>query len=112
MITIEERCVEFSFYRPDASRVAVAGDFCGWNAGAVEMYPDGDGNWRVSIELPEGEHAFRYCADGEWFPDYAAHGFRVDRFGKSSLVRVTAAQGSGCEGNPAVVVEADTPQAA
>jgi len=40
------------------------------------------------MRLPAGEFKFRYCADGEWFADYAAFGVEPGRFGLDSVVRV------------------------
>ena len=40
------------------------------------------------MKLPAGEFRFRYCADGEWFADYAAFGVEPGRFGLDSIVRV------------------------
>jgi hypothetical protein len=38
-----------------------------------------------------GEFRFRYCADGEWYADYAAFGVEPGRFGMDSIVRVPTA---------------------
>jgi len=86
MVTIEGDWVVFSFYRPGAKEVYVAGEFNGWRAGDVDMYSAGDGNWTAKVRLPAGEFRFRYCADGEWFTDYAASGVEPGRFGMDSLV--------------------------
>ncbi len=88
MVTIDEKWVDFVFYRPEARRVCVAGEFNGWRTGEIEMLPAGDGNWKVRARLPSGEFRFRYCADGEWFTDYAACGVAPGRFGMDSIVVV------------------------
>jgi len=49
-----------------------------------------DGYWTARMKLPPGEFRFRYCADGEWFADYAAFGVEPGRFGMDSVVRVPA----------------------
>jgi hypothetical protein len=54
------------------------------------MSRDERGYWRAIVELPAGEFKFRYCADGEWFTDYAAFGVEPGRFGMDSIVRVPA----------------------
>lgn len=86
MVTIEEDWALFSFYRPDAKKVFVAGDFNGWQTGDIDMLSLGDGNWSAKVRLPAGEFRFRYCADGEWFTDYAACGVEPGRFGMDSLI--------------------------
>lgn len=88
MVTIDGKWVDFVFYRPEAKRVCVAGAFNGWRTGEIEMLPTGDGNWKVRASLPSGEFRFRYCADGEWFTDYAACGLVPGRFGMNSIVVV------------------------
>lgn len=90
MVTIQGNHVEFSFYRPGAGRIAVAGDFNGWKTDDLVMSPAGDGNWTVRARIPAGEYRFRYCADGEWFTDYAACGVEPGRFGMDSIVTVPA----------------------
>jgi hypothetical protein len=47
-----------------------------------------DGDWVARIRLQAGEFKFRYCADGQWFTDYAAFGVQPGRFGMDSIVRV------------------------
>lgn len=86
MVTIEGEWAVFTFYRPGAKQVFVAGEFNGWRTGDIHMYSAGDGNWVARVYLPAGEFRFRYCADGEWFTDYAANGVEPGRFGMDSLV--------------------------
>lgn len=88
MVTIEQGWVVFTFYRPNASSVCVAGDFNGWKTGDTKMATLGNGSWKVKLPLPPGEFRFRYCADGEWFTDYAACGVEPGRFGMDSIVIV------------------------
>jgi len=90
MVTVQDNWVEFSFYRPDASHVFVAGDFNGWQHGRLTMSPNDNGYWTTRLRLPAGEFKFRYCADGQWFTDYAAFGVEPGRFGMDSVVRITA----------------------
>lgn len=88
MVSIQGDCVQFTFYRPGAGRIFVAGDFNGWKTDDILMVPAGDGNWKARVRLPSGEYRFRYCADGEWFTDYAACGVEPGRFGMDSIVSV------------------------
>jgi len=89
MVTVENGWINFAFFRPGAQRVSVAGDFNGWKTDDVEMKPVGDGNWGCRMSLPAGEYRFRYCADGEWFADYAACGLEPGSFGMDSLLVVS-----------------------
>ena len=88
MVTVQGEWVEFSFFRPGARQVHLAGDFNGWNQGELPMARTAEGYWLVRMRLPSGEFKFRYCADGEWFTDYAAFGVEPGRFGPDSVVRV------------------------
>jgi 1,4-alpha-glucan branching enzyme len=66
--------VEFSFFRPAASRVFVVGDFNGWNTSATPMGRAEGGWWRCRLRLVPGVHQFKYLADGQWYLDYGAFG--------------------------------------
>ena len=88
MVTVTEDWVEFLFYRPGARQVHLAGDFNNWRTGELHMVRTDDGYWKARMKLPAGEFRFRYCADGEWFADYAAFGVEPGRFGLDSILRV------------------------
>jgi 1,4-alpha-glucan branching enzyme len=103
MVRIESDWVEFVFYRPQAKQVHLAGDFNGWRGGDLLMSCGRDGYWYAKMKLPAGEFRFRYCADGEWFADYAAFGVEPGPFGMDSIVRVPA---------PTLQVKERTPVAA
>jgi 1,4-alpha-glucan branching enzyme len=85
---MQGECTEFRFFRPGAKEVLIAGDFNGWDAASTPMRSVGNGYWSAKLNLPAGEYRFRYCADGEWFTDYAAFGVEPGDFGLDSLVRV------------------------
>lgn len=104
MVEVNGPWVEFRFFRPDAKSVHLVGDFNDWRNGELPMTRDESGYWLAQLRLPVGEFRFRYCADGQWFTDYAAFGVEPGRFGLDSLVRVesqpirmteTPAAGSG-----------------
>ena len=88
MVTVKADVVEFCFYRPQAHKVSIAGEFNGWRDEELEMLPTSEGYWRTTVRLPVGEFRFRYCADGEWFTDYASFGVQPGPFGMDSIVRV------------------------
>jgi len=88
MVTVGDQFVEFRFFRPQAAQVHLAGDFNGWREGELPMRRTPDGYWVAQMRLPAGEFRFRYCADGEWFTDYAAFGVEPGRFGMDSVLRV------------------------
>lgn len=88
MVTTNGNRVEFSFYRPQAQQVHLCGDFNDWRDAELPMMRTAEGYWSAELRLPAGEFKFRYCADGEWFTDYAAFGVEPGRFGLDSVVRV------------------------
>ena len=89
MVTMNDGWVEFSFFRPQAQRVFIAGDFNHWRKDELHMAQTAEGYWLARMQLPAGEFKFRYCADGEWFTDFAAFGVEPGVFGMDSVVRVT-----------------------
>ena len=90
MVTVKNNWAEFTFYRPQASAVHLAGDFNDWRVGEVPMVRGPKGYWMARMRLPAGEFRFRYCADGEWYTDFAAFGVTPGRFGLDSVLRVVA----------------------
>ncbi len=80
--------VEFRFYRPEALRAAVAGDFNGWRGEMLPMQYDGEGWWVATMTLPPGEYRFRYLVDGRWFTDFAANGVESVEHGYNAVLFV------------------------
>ena len=90
VVTLKGDVVEFLFFRPQAERVHLAGDFNDWREGELSMQRRGDGYWLARMRLPIGEFRIKYCADGQWFTDFAAFGVEPGQFGLDSVVRVPA----------------------
>lgn len=88
MVNINGEWAEFRFYRPEAASVYLVGDFNDWQEDQLAMARRSDGDWVAKVRLPAGEFKFRYCADGQWFTDYAAFGVEPGRFGMDSVVKV------------------------
>jgi 1,4-alpha-glucan branching enzyme len=88
MVNVVGNRAEFWFYRPQARRVELIGDFNRWRAGNLVMKQNAQGYWRAAIELPPGEYKFRYYADGEHFCDFAAFGVEYGPFGLDAVLRV------------------------
>ena len=51
---------------PDATRVAVAGDFNAWDPRAHPLRPLDDGWWVVTLRLEPGRYEYAYVVDGRW----------------------------------------------
>lgn len=88
MMQLRDGLVEFSFWRPTAKSVCLAGDFNNWQTGQLPMVRDAEGYWSAALRLPNGEYKFRYWADGEWFCDCAAFGVECGSCGPDSVARV------------------------
>lgn len=88
MVTVKNNVAEFRFYRPTARQAFIIGDFDNWSTDGLAMQRGPDGYWQASLSLPAGSYRFRYCADGQWFTDYAAFGLEMGPFGFDSVIRV------------------------
>lgn len=88
MVTVHGNYAQFRFFRPQAKKVQLVGDFNGWRKGDHDMIRTEDGYWLAAIHLTPGTYKFRYCADGKWFTDYAAFGIEYGPLGVDSIVRV------------------------
>lgn len=65
------RIVQFMLTAPAASRVALAGDFNGWDARSTQLARDSrDGRWAVTLALAPGRHLYAYVVDDtQWVRD-------------------------------------------
>jgi len=91
VVQLPDGTVEFTFICPHATRVLIAGDFNGWQPNFAMTRLDGQ-RWRSRLRLGPGVYQFRYCADGQWFNDYAAFGLEHGPFGLNSVVKVERAK--------------------
>ncbi len=73
--------MHFGYFGPDASEVFVVGSFNEWNPRATPMERDALGDWTVEIQLPRGEHRYRFLVDGDWRDDPNATQTVVNPFG-------------------------------
>jgi len=66
------RRVRFGYFKPDATEVFLVGSFNGWDPRITPLRRDSLGDWSIEIELPTGEHRYRFVVDGEWRDDPTA----------------------------------------
>lgn len=79
---------QFVFNAPNAKRVAVAGDFSGWQPVHVMARSEG-GVWTVVVPLDPGVHDYAFVVDGErWVADPAAPAIHDGFGGVNSRVAV------------------------
>jgi len=86
--------VRFVFVAPYASRVALVGDFNGWDPVAMPMRRSTDGRaWLLDVPLAAGRHVYSFIVDGDLAPDPAAPRAGDDDFGVPSSVVLVSARG-------------------
>jgi 1,4-alpha-glucan branching enzyme len=82
--------VSFYCLAPDAQRVALVGDFNGWQPMANPMERTHEGYWIISLELTHGHHQYLFLVDGEPALDPKASGrARNERNEPVSLIAVS-----------------------
>jgi glycosidase len=61
----------FSYRPPDGGRhrVMLVGDFNSWSHDATPMVRQSDGDYRVTVDMTEGVHPYKFLVDGKWTKD-------------------------------------------
>lgn len=85
----ERRTVRFTLRRPEAARVAVMGDFSGWDPVSMGRR---DGRWTAELEIEPGTYHFGFLVDGEWQVPEAAPGRVTDEWGRTNATLVVPAR--------------------
>ena len=82
--------VRFVLSAPEASRVALVGDFNGWSPEATALAPSAvDGLWAVLVSLPAGRQEYAFIVDGErWVADPLAPSVADEFGGAQSVLRL------------------------
>lgn len=79
----------FRFRHGTPGPVFLVGDFCHWQKDHLPMRRVSEHEWMLMLRLPPGNYEFRYCAQGQWFTDYAAFGVNPNHFKEfNSVLRV------------------------
>ena len=80
--------VRFVFMAPEASSVAMVGDFNNWDRSVTPMRRTGaPGTWTATVPLPRGPHQYAFVIDGSaWTPDPASTTTVSDDFGTQTSV--------------------------
>lgn len=82
------RRVRFGYFKPDAREVFLVGSFNGWDPRITPLRRDSLGDWSVELELPTGEHRYRFVVDGEWRDDPAAQQTAQNPYGGFDAIMV------------------------
>lgn len=82
------RSVRFELDSPQAWRVSVIGSFNGWVPGRTPLYSIGGGKWATDVELPTGQHEYRFVVDDKIEGDPKAHTFTESSNGHMNAVLI------------------------
>ena len=90
--SLTARVVKFVLIAPQASKVALVGDFNGWDTNATPAERQPDGSWATFVQLPPGRHVYSFVLDGRVFMNDPAAPIVPNDFGqKNSVVVVNGA---------------------
>lgn len=82
--------INFFCHAPGAQKVAVIGDFNGWDPSAHLMTQAPDGSWQLQIPVHHGHHQYLFLVDGHPTLDPHAQGVaRNERNERVSLMSVS-----------------------
>jgi hypothetical protein len=87
--------VQFVLVAPDAKKVAVVGDFNGWDASHAEFQAkhSGGGVWSVTAQVPPGHHRYSFVVDDSlWVADPIAPRAADNDFGLPNSAIVVQSQ--------------------
>jgi hypothetical protein len=86
--SVAPRVVKFVLVAPQAARVAVVGDFNGWDGAATPAVRQADGSWVTMVSLRPGRHVYSFVVDGQFVSDPSAPIAPDDGFGHKNSVAV------------------------
>ena len=81
--------INFNLDAPEAKEVILAGSFNEWDPSARALKCDKKGVWRTWLNLPAGQHQYRYIVNSQWQEDPNCDNRETNPFGSfNSVVRV------------------------
>ncbi len=78
--------VNFALHAPDANEVFIAGTFNDWDPQIRRLRCDKKGTWRTWMNLPAGQHEYRFIVNGDWQEDPQAGERAYNPFGTFNSV--------------------------
>jgi len=89
-LPVSDTVVKFVFVAPQAEKVALVGDFNGWDTTKTPMVRVANGGvWTVTLPLPAGRHLYSFVVDGSaWTTDPTAPLAADDGFGHANSVKI------------------------
>lgn len=80
--------VKFSFIAPEnAKDVRLAADFTNWENKAIHMKGSKSGEYTAMVTVEEGEHQYKFWADGNWYTDPKADRQMYNGLGSENSVK-------------------------
>lgn len=76
--------LRFILHAPQATQVALCGDFNAWSQEAMRQTQAGQ--WEASKTLPPGQYEYKFLVDGQWIQDPQARESVPNPFGTSNSV--------------------------
>jgi 1,4-alpha-glucan branching enzyme len=70
--------------------VQLVGDFTHWQEQPISLRKGVDGIWQAAVELPPGDHHYRFLVDGQWHDDPECALHVPNPFGGQDAVRQVA----------------------
>jgi hypothetical protein len=92
--SLRTRVIKFVLIAPQAARVAVVGDFNGWDLAATPATRQPDGTWSTFVSLPPGRHVYSFVVDDQFISDPDAPRAPDDGFGQNNSVIVVGGASS------------------
>lgn len=85
---VTRRATHFTFQAPaDARRVALVGDFNGWNRFSHFMRKSLAGAWEVTLDLAPGRYQYKFLVnESQWFTDPRAQARASNQYGTENSV--------------------------
>jgi len=80
------RSVVFKYNNKNVREVLLVGSFTNWKEKIPMIKSDGD--YLTIVDLPEGEHQFKFCVDGRWEYDPSQQTVDDSFNGKNNIVSV------------------------
>jgi hypothetical protein len=88
---VSDTVVKFVVVAPEASKVALVGDFNDWSDTKTPMVRVANSAvWTVTLPLTAGRHLYSYMVDGQWVNDPGAPIAPDDGFGHANSVRIVS----------------------
>ena len=87
---VSKQKVSFTIADPEAQSVVLVGDFTDWEAKAVQLKKQKNGQWKATVPLAPGSYEYRFVVDGQWRDDPQCQERRENAFGSQNCVRIVA----------------------